>query len=126
MKRIKRLIRLIIIGGIVYLVYSFFLAPTIYTSQVKLVNQFFIDLNQPDVCNRYFQEETQDVCLTFVTSLDGVDFTLDSITKDSDEVKVVLVNSSNQMEFTFRFVEYNNKGIRQFVYPHYYYIDIIK
>ena len=122
----RRLLILLIIGGVLYGGYYFFVRPTGYTSKSELARTFFTEIHQNDACSSYFQEETQAFCDGFVELFEGETLTIGAVTETAQTAKVTVTVNGNSDTFEVFFVRETVTGIRGFLTNYYYKIDTIQ
>lgn len=122
----RRLLILIIIGGVLYGGYYFFVRPTGYTSKSELARTFFTEIHQNDACSSYFQEETQSFCENFTLLFEGETLTIGTVTETAQTAKVTITIDGNTETFEVSFVQETVTGIRGFLNNYYYKIDTIQ
>ena len=121
----RRLLILVIIGGVLYGAYFFFVRPTGFTSKSTLAREYFTNIHETDACETYFQEETQDYCDTFSALFDGQTLTIGAVTETAQTANVTITVGDNSETFTVRFVSEPVGGLRGFLNSTYYKIDTI-
>lgn len=127
MKRLgKRILILIVLGGVLYGGYFFLVRPTGFTSQEELASTFFEDMNSSNACETNFHPETISFCATFVTLFAGEQVVIDSVTKTAEGVTVVVSNNGTIASFDVTFIAETVDGVRGVFHSRYYLIDIIQ
>lgn len=122
----KRLLILIILGGLLYGGYYFFVRPTGYTSQVELAQTFFTELDRTDACEMYFNPETESFCTTFQTLFEGETYAVDSVTESASGVTVTISDGGSTASFDVTFIAEPVTGLRGVFHNQYYLIDTIE
>lgn len=127
MKRFgRRLLILLILGGLLYGGYYFLIRPTGFTSQEELTTAFFENMNSNDACDTYFNPETKTFCATFVTLFDGEEIAVDSVLETANGVTVTISNDGTTATFEVTFIAESVEGVRGVFHNRYYLIDTIK
>ena len=109
--------------AVLYGGYIVFLGPDGFTSEDELVESYITNLSSTDVCLTHFNEETQDVCNVFASSLKTEEVSVVSVSVSGDEAEVTLNVNGNNESFTFIFISEEATGIKGFLYSSYYLID---
>jgi hypothetical protein len=127
MKRLRRrLLIVLILGGILYGGYFFLIRPTGFTSQEELASTFFEQMNTSDACETYFNPETESFCATFITLFDGEQLVVESTTETADGVTVVVSHNGTTATFEVTYIEESITGLRGVFHNRYYLIDTIQ
>ncbi len=126
MKRLKKLLRLIIIIGILFFAYKLFFTPVGYTNDVKLANDFFVNISDNNACDNYFSSETQDLCTAFQDMLSTETFDVTSVVSKNQTVLVTITNGDSTVTYTLHFTRIEATGPSHYIFPYYYLIDYIE
>ena len=122
----RRLLILLIIGGVLYGAYYFFVRPTGFTSKSELARSYFTSIHEPTVCEDHFQVETVSFCETFASLFDGETLVIDSVTETSQTANVTITIDDTTETFEVSFIRTTVTGLRGFLNGYTYTIDTIQ
>lgn len=118
---------LIFIGflGVLYASYMIFMMPAGYVNQTDVVNGYITNLKSTDVCEKHFNEETQDHCASMTNLLKDHVVVVTSIVASGDDMIVSLTVDGVIMQFKVSFVAVPVTGVKSVFNKTYYYIDFM-
>lgn len=123
-KLLRFFIIIIILGVLLGGFYYLFMRPAHYTDQNILVTAYLSDFDN-EHCNRYFIEETEDICINFNDLLVDQEFTVSDVSSTGNEVTVTLTLNDVETTFTFLIETVEVTGLRGILTEEYYFIDTI-
>lgn len=122
----RRLLVLLILGGIGYGSWFLFLRPTGFTNQVELTEHFFTFAANDGICEETFDAETMALCESFRPQLAQHSYTIESVRSFGSQVTITLTSDAGDVSFTVTFQETPTTGVRRYLHPVYYTIDTIE
>ena len=122
----KILLIIVVIGGVLYGSYMFFLMPKGFVSETEVTQSFLDNIKTTTVCEEHFNPETISLCETFTTGLADSEIIVVSIVKLGDTMHVTLSVGDTSESFVFSFLEIDNSGVNGFLNKTYYKIDLIE
>ena len=125
-KLLKKVGIIIIVVGVLFGVYTLFVAPNGYTSEEEVVTDFFMNINSPTVCEETWYEDTQAVCEFLVTELGDKEIVITETVDSVDGMLIRLTADSTELEFYATFDEYSPTGLRSIMNDTYYKIIVIE
>lgn len=121
----KFLLVIVVLGGIGYGVFTFFLSPTVNNDKLTLTASFLDNITDATVCESHFNPNTISLCESFQTTMGSTSFTHTEVAAGSNVVSTITI-SGNDESFTFSFIEEENTGLGAFLNATNYYIDLIE
>lgn len=102
-----------------------FVIPAGYVSKTDVVNGYITNLNSADVCEKHFNEETQDHCASMTGLLKDHVVLVTSQAIVGETIIVSLTVDGIAMTFEVSFVAVEVTGVKSFFNKTYYYIDFM-
>ena len=121
----KRLLILLGFVGVLYAAYMVFMMPSGYVNKADVVNGYITNLNSADVCEKHFNEETQDHCDSMTTLLKDHVVVVNSAVANGENITLSLTVDGTTMQFEVSFVAVPVTGLKSFLNKTYYYIDFM-
>ena len=121
----KRLLILLGFVGVLYAAYMVFMMPSGYVNKADVVNGYITNLNSADVCEKHFNEETQDHCDSMTTLLKDHVVVVNSAVANGEKITLSLTVDGTTMQFEVSFVAVPVTGLKSFLNKTYYYIDFM-
>ncbi len=124
-KLFKPLLVIVVLGALVFAFYYLLMRPAGFTTEESVVEAFLADLDESN-CEDYFIEETQDVCIQFVSLLEGEVVAITDVTNSGGTVTVDLTINDLEVTFVFEVVSVSPTGLKGILTKNYYYIDTVQ
>ena len=121
----KRFLILLGFVGVLYAAYMVFMMPSGYVNKADVVNGYITNLNSADVCEKHFNEETQDHCDSMTTLLKDHVVVVNSAVANGEKITLSLTVDGTTMQFEVSFVTVPVTGLKSFFNKTYYYIDFM-
>lgn len=121
----KRVLIFIGIIGVIYAAYMIFVMPAGYINEADVVNGYITNLNSADVCEKHYNEETQDHCDSMTTLLKDHIVVVTGTSANGDLITLSITVDGVAMEFDVSFVEVEVTGVKSVFNKTYYLIDFM-
>ena len=121
----KRLLIFVGFLGVLYAAYMVFMMPSGYVNKTDVVNGYITNLSSADVCEKHFNEETQEHCESMTGLLKDHVVVVNSAVVNGDNITLSLTVDGTTMVFDVSFVAVEVTGVKSFFNKTYYYIDFM-
>ena len=121
----KRVLIFVGILGVLYAAYMIFMMPSGYVNKIDVVNGYIANLDNADICEKHFNEETQNHCDSITNLFEGKEVIITNTVVDGDNIILSVTVDGIAMEFEVSFVAVTVTGVKSVFNKIYYYIDFM-
>ena len=115
-----------ILGGGGYVGYNYLSTPTGFTSKEEVVESFFANLSNTDVCDTHYDDLTAENCAHIVSLLKDDTIVITNTSVIGGDMNVSVTINGNAGTFVVNFVTEPQTGFKARFNPEYYKISFIE